>query len=1736
MNSYAYKTSPTVFNVSNYNTLVHRLETDLKVSGITVRKKKFVEFLIIVAVIAFISVNIATDVAKDIDKKNKRDNFTEENNKTKEELIKAEQKIDNLKIELNEMAEEINIVKKDLVKNNALIKANKKVLLDNQKLIKQNFQDLVKNALELESFDHQLDKDFQFSLVHFKMLNENLDKVFNTIDSTRNDILNDIKNAQNEILSVIYKNEIDMLVNHLNNFIQFFIIESKKLITFSIKQRVVKLEKKNGLLDFLGKIDDTTENGDLSLHFMLEKIIQRKWAFVKYANDKNAEKMLSLLVYGTQIYSIIGMFVIQQYMFLANVYQLKNDVLMFNHHYENVLKTFAHFSINLLSKQEKEENSGLILKVMNLLKNTIDQGYCTESIENYATDSIKNFQKIAQNFVTVGKLFSSEKPIFNPSIHFPNTNNSKQFILANSTQFEWFNAKKVYYALQFFDLQTNSSSLISEWSEATVTDYACPFISDIPQSAGKLQVIYRKIDNGKPQVVVLLNNEGNLVSSFRDINRDLFNAAFQLNEQLAVQDLELYIAAGADVNAFFDNDKRPIHVALENGSKQVAKKLIETGAFLNVSDCNGNTPLYIATQRGNADVVNVLINLGVDINAKTDNAYHSLTSLHAAVLKNHTVIVDLLLKNPFLNVNAQMSDGSTALHLAASLDNVEIVQKFLNLSFNQTNFNAQNKKKYTALHLAVLGNATNSLKLLLNFSKHKKIDINAKSSGNLITPLHLAAMYGQNQTTSLLLFHGADVNALTANRSSAMHFAAYSGKSSIIKQFAASNQELCNEQNYLEMTPLYTAYRYNNTSAASMLLKNCARLDIRLKNEKTFLHLAAQYGHTIAVLNFIQANISVDAVDRLNFTPLHYAILNNHFETVKILLEKNANVNLANSEGQTPLHMVMFNDEIVALNIARMLVLEYGADVNAKTREVKGEKSKMTLLHWAAQLNYLSLAKFLINYGAHFNATNSLKQTPLHLAATFGHFLMTNFLITKFNISDYVEAKTTNQQTALHLASMNAHFNVSQILILNGKASLNVFDNFNRTPLLYLVQSKKCTFDMYNFYISNKADIFVKDSNSLTLFYYAVANNFTKIAIDFLSKNNQTESDYENDPIFFSDPKTNFTSFYYASKANNMVIVQAIIEQTNKYINGKKYFLEKKNSDEIATVFSFFTGNTTWNNFKKFFLNDDKTWFFNLKPLPIVVKYNRLDFLEHLENEDTDHTMNYANDAFKGLKAVHYAARIGNQQMLEYLLNKTNNINDPDFNGNTPIFHAVEGNGNLTMIKYLVNNNAKYQTEINKNGFSLSDIAVRSNKTDIAIYLINKNVNYKDVDLDGLTPLHISASLNNLKLSKILLKSKNYDVNALDKKNQTPLYKSIDNNGQLKLIKFLVQNGANIKKFDTNSSNSYVHQALIRKKFNIAKYLINEYSDINTAGFSKETPMHEAVRQNSIEIVELLLQKGAFMQINKKSITPFEIALNNRNENLNENMLNYFVFMYKSKQGKKSIHEAASAGKVKMLLFLLQKGVFVNTRDNLLMTPLHFAALNGELEIVKILSKQKCFDVQAKEANNKTAYDLAEINNRQDILNYLSTLMVNNKVYYPFNKLTSKNNFFKLDNLNLNNSINKNFQKNIEKKYIFPDNFLLSVKKAQTYALNISDSFQEMLEQLVFMYKIILIERNYLKFYQELKQILINGKFDKIENKLIDETKKAIPENVLNKQKKIKNFLLNNIDCILQKFYKSLLK
>ena len=58
------------------------------------------------------------------------------------------------------------------------------------------------------------------------------------------------------------------------------------------------------------------------------------------------------------------------------------------------------------------------------------------------------------------------------------------------------------------------------------------------------------------------------------------------------------LAAGADVNANFDNGISPLHYAAVSGRKEVAELLIAEGADVNAKDHKGRTPLDLAIGTG----------------------------------------------------------------------------------------------------------------------------------------------------------------------------------------------------------------------------------------------------------------------------------------------------------------------------------------------------------------------------------------------------------------------------------------------------------------------------------------------------------------------------------------------------------------------------------------------------------------------------------------------------------------------------------------------------------------------------------------------------------------------------------------------------------------------------------------------------------------------------------------------------------------------------------------------------------------------------------------------------------------------------------------------------------------------------------------------------------------------------------------------------------------------------------
>jgi ankyrin repeat protein len=116
------------------------------------------------------------------------------------------------------------------------------------------------------------------------------------------------------------------------------------------------------------------------------------------------------------------------------------------------------------------------------------------------------------------------------------------------------------------------------------------------------------------------------------------------------------------------------------------------------------------------------------------------------------------------------------------------------------------------------------------------------------------------------------------------------------------------------------------------------------------------------------------------------------------------------------------------------------ATVNAKDTAYIGD-GRMAL-HEAAANGNLNVMKLLVKYGADVNGRNTSGETPLHLAAHFGHADAADYLLQ--NGAHLNEQTVYTKQTPLMVAAENGQKNVIRLLLLRG-ANRDLKDTFGKT-------------------------------------------------------------------------------------------------------------------------------------------------------------------------------------------------------------------------------------------------------------------------------------------------------------------------------------------------------------------------------------------------------------------------------------------------------------------------------------------------------------------------------------------------------------------------------------------------------------------------------------------------------------------------------------------------------------------
>ena len=149
----------------------------------------------------------------------------------------------------------------------------------------------------------------------------------------------------------------------------------------------------------------------------------------------------------------------------------------------------------------------------------------------------------------------------------------------------------------------------------------------------------------------------------------------------------------------------------------------------------------------------------------------------------------------------------------------------------------------------------------------------------------------------------------------------------------------------------------------------------------------------------------------------------------------------------------------------------------------------------------------------------------------------------------------------------------------------------------------------------------------------------------------------------------------------------------------------------------------------------------------------------------------------------------------------------------------------------------------------------------------NEN-NNNIIDKGGKTPLHYAAENNSKKIGEVLI-SKGADINA----KEDIIYLNI-------LMLFLI-NGIYNKWRKLNKKNDTpLHEATENNSKEMLELLISKGADINAKTYDNKnlfedpggkTPLHYAAENNSKEIGELLISKGA--DINAKAIIYLNIEI-----------------------------------------------------------------------------------------------------------------------------------------------------------------------------------------------------------------------------------------------------------------------
>ncbi|XP_029954855.1 ankyrin repeat and SOCS box protein 3 isoform X2 [Salarias fasciatus] len=306
-----------------------------------------------------------------------------------------------------------------------------------------------------------------------------------------------------------------------------------------------------------------------------------------------------------------------------------------------------------------------------------------------------------------------------------------------------------------------------------------------------------------------------LVMDFTECYGDTVSSVAAAARSGCARRVRRLIRSGSSVKSRDNRGWSPLHEAAAAGSRECVREILSAAGgssgdicdYVNSLTHEGESACYLAAQRGHLPVVRLLLKAHSDINQLTND----LSCPLYAVDNGHREVVELLLGKGAEVNRAHTASCWTCLHQAVYKGHSEIVRLLVDVC----DLESVDDHKISPLFLAAQYGQKECLEILVNAGA----DVNTRSA-DLATPLLIASQEGHEACVALLLDHGADPNAACSQDwpQLPIHAAAEFSHIGILRRLIAATDRSCDRGAGM-VSPLYVAVHGDRSESVKLLLE-----------------------------------------------------------------------------------------------------------------------------------------------------------------------------------------------------------------------------------------------------------------------------------------------------------------------------------------------------------------------------------------------------------------------------------------------------------------------------------------------------------------------------------------------------------------------------------------------------------------------------------------------------------------------------------------------------------------------------------------------------------------------------------------------------------------------------------------------------------------------------------------------------------------------------------------------------